>query len=88
MIVKKNPFNRHVFVVDAHVSMGALANKVKSELIGITSEETVERIFNKASKEPSAVETVAAMASVPKTDTVSNSDSQTQSDSESKIEKE
>jgi hypothetical protein len=59
MIIKKNPFNRHVFVVDAHVSMGALANKVKSELIGIASEETVERIFNKAS----AVETVAALAS-------------------------
>lgn len=62
MIVKKNPFNRHVFIVDAHVSMGALASKVKSELIGITSEETVERIFNKNSKGLSAVDEVAILA--------------------------
>ena len=61
MIIKKNPFNRHVFVVDAHVSIGALANKVKSELIGITSEETVERMFNKVE---SASDKVAKAASV------------------------
>jgi len=47
-IVKKNPFNRHVFVVDAHVSMGAVADKVKKELIGITSEETVDKIMKQS----------------------------------------
>lgn len=81
MIVKKNPFNRHIFVVDAHVSMGALASKVKSELIGITSEETVERIFNKAS----AVETVAALASSKKSE---NNEDVKDEVSETKIEKE
>jgi hypothetical protein len=60
MIIKKNPFNRHVFVVDAHVSMGALANKVKSELIGITSEEAVERMFNKSESASDKVAKAAA----------------------------
>jgi hypothetical protein len=61
MIIKKNPFGRHVFVIDAHVSMGAIANKVKSELIGIASEETVERMFNRSE---SASDKVAKAASV------------------------
>jgi len=45
MIVKKNLFNRHVFVIDAHVSMGAVANKVKDELVGLSSEEAVAKVF-------------------------------------------
>lgn len=45
MIIKKNLFNRHVFVIDAHVSMGAVASKVKDELIGLSSEEAVAKAF-------------------------------------------
>lgn len=48
MIVKKNPFNRHVFVIDAHVALGAVAKRVKDELIGLSSEETVEKILGKS----------------------------------------
>jgi hypothetical protein len=48
MIIKKNPFARHIFVLDAHVSVGALASKVKKELIGITSEEVAEKIMTKS----------------------------------------
>jgi hypothetical protein len=45
MIIKKNLFNRHILVIDAHVSMGAVAEKVKKELIGASSEEVAEKIF-------------------------------------------
>ena len=45
MIIKKNLFNRHVLVIDGHVSMGAVADKVKKELIGVSSEEVAEKIF-------------------------------------------
>lgn len=48
MLIKKNPFIRHIFVVDAHISMGALASKVKKELIGVSSEEIAEKILNKS----------------------------------------
>ena len=45
MTIKKNLFNRHILVIDAHVSMGAVAEKVKKELIGVSSEEVAEKIF-------------------------------------------
>jgi len=48
MLIKKSPFNRHIFVIDAHVSVGALASKVKKELIGVSSEEVAEKILNKS----------------------------------------
>jgi hypothetical protein len=48
MIIKKNLYNRHIFVVDAHVSMGALADKVKKELIGVSSEEVAEKLMNQS----------------------------------------
>jgi hypothetical protein len=48
MIIKKNLFNRHILVVDAHVSISAIAEKVKKELIGVASEETIERMFTKS----------------------------------------
>jgi hypothetical protein len=44
-IIKKNLYNRHILVIDAHVSMGAVAEKVKKELIGVSSEEVAEKIF-------------------------------------------
>jgi hypothetical protein len=45
MIIKKNLYNRHILVIDAHVSMGAVAEKVKKELIGVSSEEVAEKLF-------------------------------------------
>jgi hypothetical protein len=48
MTIKKNLFNRHVFVVDAHVSVGALADKVKKELIGVSSEEVAEKLMKQS----------------------------------------
>jgi hypothetical protein len=48
MTIKKNLYNRHVFVVDAHVSMGALADKVKKELIGVSSEEVAEKLMKQS----------------------------------------
>lgn len=45
MVIKKNLFNRHILVIDAHVSMGAVAEKVKKELIGVSSEEVAEKLF-------------------------------------------
>ena len=48
MIVKKNPFTRHVFIIDAHVSIEAVATKVKKELIGVTSEEVAEKLFKES----------------------------------------
>jgi len=48
MTIKKNLFNRHVFVIDAHVSMGALADKVKKELIGVSSEEVAEKLMKQS----------------------------------------
>jgi hypothetical protein len=89
MIIKKNPFGRHVFVVDAHVSMGAIANKVKTELIGITSEETVERMFNRSETASDKV----AKAAAAKADSTLEKLNEVSSDisgeiSESKIEKE
>jgi len=48
MTVKKNPQFRHIFVIDAHVSMGALADKVKKELIGVSSEEVAEKILRQS----------------------------------------
>lgn len=45
MIIKKNLYNRHILVIDAHVSIGAVAEKVKKELIGVSSEETAEKLF-------------------------------------------
>ena len=45
MIIKKNLFNRHILVIDGHVSMGAVADKVKKELIGVSSEDVAEKIF-------------------------------------------
>lgn len=56
MIIKKNPFNRHVIVVDAHVSITAVAKKVKDELVGATSEEVAEKILKES-------DVVAEMAS-------------------------
>ena len=49
MTVKKNPFARHILVVDAHVAIEAVAKKVKDELIGVTSEEVAEKIMKKQS---------------------------------------
>jgi hypothetical protein len=77
MTIKKNLFNRHVFVIDAHVSVGALADKVKKELIGISSEEVAEKLMKQsdivaklASKSTS--ETSSGSVVVPEIDTTKN----------------
>jgi hypothetical protein len=89
MIIKKNPFGRHVFVVDAHVSMGAIANKVKTELIGITSEETVERMFNRSESASDKVAKAAAAKPDSTLEKINEISEEIKAEiSESKIEKE